>query len=103
MKIDKYGLPILPPLGIVKNPAGGLRAFNFEIAMGVTQFPQILRLMEQMSNMLKIQNYLISQTIPKPFEYNSQHHGKKVKVDSDDFVVLVKVVVKKEPWQEGGR
>ena len=103
MKTDRYGMPVFPPLGIVKNPAGGLHAFNFEIAMGETQFPQILRLMERMSNMLKIQNYLISPTVPKPAEYNSQHRGKKVKVEKDDFVVLVKIVVKQEPWQPGGR
>ena len=103
MKTDKYGMPLLPALGSVKNSDGRLKAFNFEIAMGATQFPQILRLMERMSNMLKIQNYLISPTVPKPAEYNSQHRGKKVKVEKDDFIVLVKIVVKQEPWQPGGR
>ena len=100
MKKDKH-FPNLPQLGAFRNHDGGIKGFYFEIAIGETHLNQILKHLYNSSDILR--RSILDMNGDSMGVYNSMHRGKVVKVDKNDKVISIKIVVKEEPWQVGGR
>jgi len=97
MKRHRPSTTNLPAIGTFRNRNGGLKGFYFEIAIGETQLNQILNHLYNSSDKLRRMNDDSTDV------YNSMHDGKAVKIDKDDKIISIKIVVKEEPWQAGGR
>ena len=125
MKKNNRSKPV-PAFGTSKNHEGKCNRFWFEIAVGETRINPILYHLYASSRMLhrsvqdKNAEALGAIAINTPIaemmlrrvqdmkaralgSYNSMHGNNAVKVEKDDLVIQIKIIVKEEPWQADGR